>query len=133
MLGYNCLHCFEKYLPRLKTRHPFFSNFVTYLHIVKTFCDASHSYFNIEQSSRILIFSKNECLNGCNLSFAESRVEECLKLNFRYVDYQTLVQLSYSSYVCWISVCATRAKCFLSVRVPSNASKPDQNEIHCEG
>ena len=26
------------------------------------------------------------------MSFAESRVEDCLELNFRYVDYQTLVQ-----------------------------------------
>ena len=51
--------------------------------------------------------------------FAESQVEDCLDMNFRYVNYQTLAHLSYSSYVCWISVCATRAKCFLSVRVSS--------------
>ena len=61
-------------------------------------------------------------MNGCNVSFAKSRVEDCLELNFRYVDYQPLVYLSYSSYVCWISVRETRAKCFLSVRVSINAS-----------
>ena len=72
-----------------------------------------------------------ESFSGCNVSFAE--VEDCLELNFRYVDYQTLAHLSYSSYVCWISVCAARAKRFLSVRVSINASKPDQNETHCEG
>ena len=53
------------------------------------------------------------------MSFAKSRVEDCLELNFRYVDYQTLAYLSYSSYVCWISVRATRAKRFISVRVSS--------------
>ena len=29
----------------------------------------------------------NRCLNGCNVLFAEPRVEECLELNFWYVDY----------------------------------------------
>ena len=49
---------------------------------------------------------------ACN---AESWVEHCLELNFRYVDYQALVQLSYSSCICWRSVRATRAKRYLSV------------------
>ena len=65
---------------------------------------------------------ENRCLNGCNVSFAESWVEDFLELNFRYVDYQTLAHLSYSSCVCWISVRATRAQRFLSVRVSINAS-----------
>ena len=34
------------------------------------------------------------------MSFAESQVEDCSELNFRYVDYQTLAHLSYSSYIC---------------------------------
>ena len=38
----------------------------------------------------------NRCLNGCNVSIAESQVEDCLRMNnFRYVDYQTLAYLSY--------------------------------------
>ena len=36
-------------------------------------------------------------MNKCNALFAESRVEYCLELNFRYVDYQTLMHLSYSA------------------------------------
>ena len=55
-------------------------------------------------------------MNGCNVSFAESGVEDCLELNFKYVDYQSLAYLSYSSCVCWISVRATKAQRFLSVR-----------------
>ena len=35
-------------------------------------------------------------LNRCNVSFAKSRVEDCLELNFKYVDYQTLAHLSYT-------------------------------------
>ena len=30
-------------------------------------------------------FSENRCLNRGNVSFAESRVEDCSELNFRYV------------------------------------------------
>ena len=45
-----------------------------------------------------------------------------LELNFKYADYQTLAHLSYSSCVCLTSVRATRAQCFLSVRVIINAS-----------
>ena len=33
------------------------------------------------------IFPENRCLNRCNVLFAESWVEDCLELNFRYVDY----------------------------------------------
>ena len=51
------------------------------------------------------------------MSFAESRVEDCLELNLRYVDYQTLAHLSYSSYVCWIYVPATRAKLVTKVHL----------------
>ena len=66
-------------------------------------------------------FSKDMILNGYNSSFAKSWVyiEDCLQLNFKYVDYQTL---AYSSYVCWISVCATTAQPFLSVRVSISVS-----------
>ena len=56
-------------------------------------------------------------MNRCNISFAISRVEDCLELNFKYVDYQTLAHLSYSSCVCLTSVRAARAQRFLSVRV----------------
>ena len=37
------------------------------------------------------------------------------------MDYQTLAYLSYSFYVCWISVCAQQER-FLSVRVSINTS-----------
>ena len=37
--------------------------------------------------------SEDRCLNGCNVSFAVSQIEDCLELNFRYVDYQTLAHL----------------------------------------
>ena len=56
-------------------------------------------------------------MNRCNISFAISRIEDCLELNFKYVDYQTLAHLSYSSCVCLTSVRAARAQRFLSVRV----------------
>ena len=56
-------------------------------------------------------------MNRCNISFAISRVEDCLELNFKCVDYQTLAHLSYSSCVCLTSVLAARAQRFLSVRV----------------
>ena len=59
----------------------------------------------------------DRCLNRCNISFVLSRVEDCLELNFKYVDYQTLAHLSYSSCVCLTSVRAARAQRFLSVRV----------------
>ena len=56
-------------------------------------------------------------MNRCNISFAISRVEDCLELNFKYVDYQTLAHLCYSSCVWLTSVRAARAQRFLSVRV----------------
>ena len=56
-------------------------------------------------------------MNRCNISFAISRVEDCLELNFKYVDYQTLAHLSYSSCVYLTSVRTARAQRFLSVRV----------------
>ena len=68
-------------------------------------------------------FDVDRWLNRCNISFAISRVEECLELNFKYVDYQTLAHLSYSSCVCLTSVRATRAQRFLSVWVLINTSK----------
>ena len=40
------------------------------------------------------VFSEERCLNGCNVSYAVSQIEDCLELNFRYVDYQTLAYLS---------------------------------------
>ena len=67
-------------------------------------------------------FSEDRCLNRCNILFAISRVEDCLELNFKYADYQTLDHLFYSSCVCLTSVCSTRAQRFLSVRVLINAS-----------
>ena len=54
--------------------------------------------------------------------FAESGVEDCSELNFKYVDYQSLAYLFYSSCVCWISMRATRAQRFLSVRESISAS-----------
>ena len=58
---------------------------------------------------------KDRCLNRCNISFAISRVEDCLELNFKYVDYQTLAHLSYSS--SW-PLCTQKGRnVFLSVRV----------------
>ena len=67
-------------------------------------------------------FSKDKCLNRCNILFAKSQVEDCLELNLKHVDYQTLAHLSYSSCVCWTSVHATRAQCFLSVGVSISGS-----------
>ena len=32
-------------------------------------------------------FLQCRCLNECNVSFAESQVEDCLELNFKHVDY----------------------------------------------
>ena len=72
-------------------------------------------------TSRIF-FSEDRCLKGCNVSFAVSQIENCLELNFRYVDYQTLAHLSYSSCVYWISAHATRVQHFLSVRESISAS-----------
>ena len=59
-------------------------------------------------ASRFFFFSKDRCLNRCNISFAKSRVEDCLELNFKDAGYQTLAHLSYSSCVCLTSVHATR-------------------------
>ena len=70
----------------------------------------------------IEFFSEDRCLNGCNVSFAVSQIEDCLELNFRYVDYQTLAHLSCSSCVYWISARATRAQRFLSVGESISAS-----------
>ena len=61
-------------------------------------------------------------MNGSNVSFAVSQIEDCLELNFRYVDYQTLAHLSCSSCVYWISARATRVQRFLSVRESISAS-----------
>ena len=76
-------------------------------------------------------------MNRCNISLAISRVEHCLELNFKYVDYQTLACLSYSSCVCLTSVHATRVQCFLCVRVLISASstfklgRNDQKCMYC--
>ena len=78
-----------------------------------------HSY----QTCPLLeFFSENRYLNGCNVLLAESWVEDCLELNFSYLDYQPLVHLSYSFYVCWRFVRVTRVKHYLRVRVSINAS-----------
>ena len=63
-------------------------------------------------------------MNRCNISFARYRVEDCLELNFKYVDHQTLAHLSYSSCVCLTSVRAARAQRFLSVRELISDSMP---------
>jgi len=68
-------------------------------------------------------------LNGCNVSFAVSQIEDGLELNFRYVDYQTLAHLSCSSCVYWISARATRAQLFLSVRESISASIVDSTLV----
>ena len=60
-------------------------------------------------------FFREQVLEGMYVSFAVSQIEDCLELNFRYDDYQTLAHLSYSSCVYWISAHATRAQRFLSV------------------
>ena len=83
-------------------------------------------------------FSENRCLNKCNVLFAESLVEDCLELNFRYVDYQPLLaHRSYSSYVCWRSVRATGAKHFLSVweeiTTPHRVCGRRSTNASCEG
>ena len=61
----------------------------------------------------VLLYISDLCANrllfprtgACNISFAESWVEDCLELNFKYVDYQTLlVHVSNSSYACLTSV-----------------------------
>ena len=70
-------------------------------------------------------------MNGCNVLFAVSQIEDCLELNFRYVDYQTLAHLSCSSCVHWISACATRAQRFLSVRESISASTYTKREQKC--
>ena len=61
----------------------------------------------------------------------EARVEDCLELNFKYVDYQSLAYLSYSSCVCWISVRATRVQRFLSVRESISASTAYVKSLSC--
>ena len=68
-------------------------------------------------SASRFFFSEDRCLNRCNISFAISQVEDCLELNFKYIDYQTLAHLSYSSCVCLTSVHTARAQHFLSVWV----------------
>ena len=75
-------------------------------------------------------FSEDRCLNRCSVSFAKSRVEDCLELNFKY--YQTLAHLSYSSYVCWTSAHATRVR-FVSVRasISSSICKFDEVLYNC--
>ena len=52
------------------------------------------------------------------ISFAESRVEDCLQLNFNY---QALAYPSYSFCVCWTSAHATKAQHFSSVRASISA------------
>ena len=44
--------------------------------------DTIHSY----QTCPLFIFSENRYLKGCNVLLAESQVEDCLELNFSYLD-----------------------------------------------
>ena len=60
---------------------------------------ASHDITHVHQNCPLL--SENRSLNGCNALFAESWVEECLELNFKHVDYQTLAQ-----FLCLLDLCA---------------------------
>ena len=76
--------------------------------------DTIHGY----QTRPLLeFFPENRCLNGCNVLFVESWVE----------DYQPLAQLSYSAYVCWRFVHVTRVKRYLSVHVSINVSIPKRS------
>ena len=68
-------------------------------------------------------------LEHSDVLFAESWVEDCLELNFRYVDYQPLALLSYSSYVCWRSV--RRVEHYLRVRVSIIVSIHKRFQINC--
>ena len=81
--------------------------------------DIIHSY---RTCPLVESFSENGCLNGSNVSFAESRVEDCLELNFMHVNYQTLAHLILQ-FLCLLDLCArNKGETFLSVRVSINAS-----------
>ena len=71
-------------------------------------------------------FSEDRCLNRYNILFAISWIEDCMELHFKYVEYQTLAHLSYSSCVSLTSRCAARAQRFLSVRVLISDSSNNQ-------
>ena len=70
-------------------------------------------------------------IGACNILFAQFQVEDCLEMNVKYLDYQLLMYLSYSYYVCWRSVRATRVKCYLSVQVSVKFSIPKRFQINC--
>ena len=53
------------------------------------------------------MWARMQMHNGYYILVAKSRVDDCFEL--KYVDYQTLAHLSYSSYMCWISLPAAVA------------------------
>ena len=50
-------------------------------------------YIIIRLVRQQILFSEDRCLYRCNISFAISRVEDCLELSFKYIDQQTLALL----------------------------------------
>ena len=62
-------------------------------------------------------------MNRCSISFAKSRVEDCLELNFKYVDYQTLAHAPILQFLCLGDLCAhNKSATFLSVRASISSS-----------
>ena len=60
--------------------------------------DIIHSHQNCPLVESLFFYLREQMLE--RESLAKSWVEDCLELNFRYVDYQTLAHLSYGSCVC---------------------------------
>ena len=61
----------------------------------------------------LILFSEDKCLNSCKSLFVESQTEDCLELNFKYIDYETLAYLYHSSYVCWTSAHGVKQECIV--------------------
>ena len=74
-------------------------------------------YYAIIRFVHWYFFSEDKCLNSCKSLFAESQTEDCLELNFKNIDYETLAYRYHSSYVCWTSARANTVHCLLSVQV----------------
>ena len=67
----------------------------------------------------------------CEPAYNENNLNFDLFFFLQKLDTVKEAHLSYSSYVCWRSVCATRAKCYLSVQVSINVSIPKGFQINC--
>ena len=50
----------------------------------------THSY---QSCPLVESFSEDRGFNGCSTSFAESPIGDCLELNFKHVDYQSIAYL----------------------------------------